>query len=286
MNPEHERFMKGVGLYEEANKKRDEQKFDFAFELYESAQGLLGGKLDVPLFYDMALAADFKGDFDLTCSYFEKCKESLESIKNQNPFDTRIPNLQPLIDGLFQQIEVRKLADNQATNYAQLVRKRKWTADKFPLRVWIQPQQNNIQTGFDSALSDLIFNTFKQWENRCPWLRIFKANAGDEAISHIVVKKAGEQNLQEGSGGQTNFIPPDNDEISRSEIWLYSPSTKLSALNADQKRIFTSLVLHEAGHALGIDGHSPYGDDLMYFKSPLLALSPRDVETMKTIYEQ
>ncbi len=285
MNPEHERFMKGVGLYEEANKKRDEQKFEFAFELYESAQGLLGDKLDVPLFYDMALAADFKGDFKQACFYFEKSKESLDKIKSQNPHDTRIPNLQPLLDGLSQQIEVRKLADNQATNYAQHVRQRKWPADRFPLRVWIQPLQNNNQ-GFDQAMNDLIYNTFKQWENRCPWLRIFKANASDESVSQITVKRAGPENLQDGSGGQTNFDPRDSDEISRCDIWLYCPSNKLNELDANQKRIFTSLVLHEAGHALGIDGHSPYGDDLMYFKSPLLALSMRDVETMKKIYGQ
>jgi predicted Zn-dependent protease len=46
-----------------------------------------------------------------------------------------------------------------------------------------------------------------------------------------------------------------------------------------------NLALHETGHALGIDGHSPSGLDIMYFKSPLIKLSDRDANTIRKIYQ-
>ena len=51
-----------------------------------------------------------------------------------------------------------------------------------------------------------------------------------------------------------------------------------------QERVFQSLIVHEAGHALGIDGHSPFGNDLMYWKSQLKAPTMRDLKTMALIY--
>ncbi|MBX9724319.1 MAG: hypothetical protein K2X81_23120, partial [Candidatus Obscuribacterales bacterium] len=96
MSFDHEKFMKGVGLYEEANRRRDNLEFDFAFSFYERAQELLNGRVDVPLFYDMALAADLSGDFDRAKKYFDKTCLSLEQMKAENPHDERIKNLQPL----------------------------------------------------------------------------------------------------------------------------------------------------------------------------------------------
>jgi len=49
-----------------------------------------------------------------------------------------------------------------------------------------------------------------------------------------------------------------------------------------------SAARHEFGHALGIWGHSPFKDDVMYYsqvQSPP-NISPRDINTLKKIYEQ
>lgn len=47
-------------------------------------------------------------------------------------------------------------------------------------------------------------------------------------------------------------------------------------------------VLHEMGHALGLAGHSPYADDIMYFRGSSASSadgpSPRDRATLRALY--
>lgn len=274
MSFDHDKFMKGVGLYEEANRRRDNLEFDFAFSLYERAQEFLYGRIDIPLYYDMALAADLSGDFSKASEYFDKTCLSLEKMKEENPHDERIKNLQPLVDSLAHQISLRSMVENDATDYANQVQHKVWSHHKFPLTIWIADQASH-QDGFDKSDSDLIYLSFEKWVQRCQWFQIARANKADESIAKIVVKQAGPGDLQSGSGGQTNFSFNDAGELDRVDIRVYIPSPNLQ-----------SLILHEAGHALGIDGHSPYSDDLMWWKSPLINISNRDVETMKVIYGQ
>lgn len=77
-------------------------------------------------------------------------------------------------------------------------------------------------------------------------------------------------------------LHPDPDRpqlLPRCEIWL-SPGQSDEHIAATAR--------HEMGHALGIWGHSPMASDTLYFaqvRSPQ-PLSPRDINTLKRIYEQ
>lgn len=276
MTFDYDRFMKGVGLYEEANRRRDRLELDFAFSLYERAQEFLDHRLDVTVFYDMALASCLDGNYKYASECYEKCRSSLDQIKTENPDDTRIANLQPLADSLAGQLEFQKMVDNGATNYAELVQHKIWTAEKFALSIWISNKADH-NDGFDNESCDMIYSQFKKWVERCQWFQITRANKGDENISRIVIKQAGEDEVPGGSAGYTSFFPKTGLNPDRVDIRVLIPS---------DKNKFQSLMLHEAGHALGIDGHSPFADDLMWWKSPLLEISKRDVETMKIIYGQ
>jgi tetratricopeptide (TPR) repeat protein len=53
----------------------------------------------------------------------------------------------------------------------------------------------------------------------------------------------------------------------------------------DNKKV-KATALHEIGHALGMNGHSPYPGDLMFYsaQSGVYKLSPRDIRTIQLIY--
>lgn len=69
--------------------------------------------------------------------------------------------------------------------------------------------------------------------------------------------------------------------MTKSYVNLSAPSYDNKDMSPRAKEQLFNLALHETGHALGIDGHSPSGLDVMYFKSPLIKLSDRDANTIR-----
>ena len=50
-------------------------------------------------------------------------------------------------------------------------------------------------------------------------------------------------------------------------------------------RLMRNICLHEVGHALGLQGHSPYKEDIMYPQLTVQdGISPRDLNTLKALY--
>ncbi|MBD2310974.1 matrixin family metalloprotease [Desertifilum sp. FACHB-1129] len=79
----------------------------------------------------------------------------------------------------------------------------------------------------------------------------------------------------------------------RYEFYKRSPATPMHRcdiyLSPHQSAIYTlATARHELGHALGIWGHSPSPEDVMYFSQVQdpVEISPRDINTLKRIYEQ
>ena len=86
-----------------------------------------------------------------------------------------------------------------------------------------------------------------------------------------------------GSTGQTSSYG--REVVTKSFVNLSAPSYDSKDMTPRAKELLFNLALHETGHALGIDGHSPSGLDVMYFKSPLIKLSDRDASTIRKIYQ-
>ena len=102
--------------------------------------------------------------------------------------------------------------------------------------------------------------------------------------SNIIVQRAtADDPMNIGSAGQTSSYG--RELVTKSFVNLSAPSYDNKDMTPRAKEQLFNLALHETGHALGIDGHSPSGLDVMYFKSPLIKLSDRDANTIRKIYQ-
>jgi tetratricopeptide (TPR) repeat protein len=182
----------------------------------------------------------------------------------------------------------------------------------------------NADKGFDAPTAEKLYSIFETWTKITAGRLTCTRVPDYEAADITVERAGDNSIVASGSGGRTTFeyqfvmpvggsngpgsADPDDGErrvgdrdghhadglrgkghqprpfIAKAHINLLcrTPSaTELSPIGAE--KLF-SLTLHEAGHALGLDGHSPNGKDIMYWKSAGTTLSQRDIASLSHLY--
>jgi Matrixin len=182
----------------------------------------------------------------------------------------------------------------------------------------------NVSKGFDASTAEKLYLIFETWTKitagRLTCVRVPDYEAADITVERagdnsIVASGSGGRTTYEyqfvasgsGSAGPGAGDADDGERrvgdrvghhedglrgkgheprpfIAKAHINLLcrTPSaTDLSPIGAE--KLF-SLTLHEAGHALGLDGHSPNGKDIMYWKSAATTLSERDIASLSHLY--
>lgn len=270
----------GVKLYEKANELRDKGEFDEAFRHYRQALDTLSDVvMRMLVLYDWALAHDFAGSSERSTHYFQRSLNAFQEFATKTPNDERMPALSGLMYGVVEILRVRGLVGDNATDYLAGLRCLRWPRECFPLKVFIQ----NDSAGFDNALCDLIWSAFLPWLDASPNIALKRvASWGSSVDIHVIRALPGM--IPASAGGQTTFEETPELEINRVKMRLHVDSRYEAQLTDKQKDALYSLVLHEVGHALGLDGHSPFGDDILYFKSPRMMLSQRDKNTIHRLY--
>jgi hypothetical protein len=174
--------------------------------------------------------------------------------------------------------------DVHEADYLREIETRRWPDTKLPLKIYITITG---ERGFDDKLCALIRKAFSQWITTQSSLAVEYVYEYGKA--DIVLERAGMGEMLDGSAGKTHY---DVDMTSRAlkrpvtrvRVNLYCPSGRGYDLDAEATDIFYGLALHEAGHALGLDGHSSDPDDIMFVKSTNLKLSRRDLASIVHLY--
>ncbi|MCB9471389.1 MAG: hypothetical protein H6677_24155 [Candidatus Obscuribacterales bacterium] len=268
-------FDKGCSIYQSASAARDRGLFAEAMKLYDDALALLKPVVEAPLiiclYFDRALAQDLGGDSKLALRDFHRALSLYRELKYSHPGHDGVENLFPLICQIEEQIErmEKVLGQPDKGDYLDFIRPRRWPADRLPLTIYIDAEDEDFP-----ELSSVLFNGFTIWNERTGILPCRLVESAVEA-SILVVK---DPLFLGPAGGQTtyeSFIDDDGVE------WLLRAYIMIASVERSKVE---ALAAHEAGHALGLDGHSPHALDLMYFKSPLEEPSSRDIMTLKAIY--
>ncbi|WNZ48985.1 peptidase [Leptolyngbya boryana CZ1] len=143
---------------------------------------------------------------------------------------------------------------------------------KFPVKVY-------VQSG-DATWAKLITQAVNEWKVYFPLeLTEQREEAG------IIFDRA---------SIPLRFPPTERVRFADARFELYKQNSILQhrmKIRIQPNRPNASLLLaarHELGHALGIWGHSPLETDVMYFSQVRTppTISPRDVNTLKRVYEQ
>ncbi|MBL0185460.1 MAG: matrixin family metalloprotease [Candidatus Obscuribacter sp.] len=273
----HQKFMQGVALYEQANKLRDLGEYDIANQLYVKAQGLLHQKLDVTLFYDMGLHYDFAGQLAKSNSCFRDCINAFAILSKNDPQNPVLDNLRPLVKSIEELLRGREAIAPDSTTYLDCLHQARWP--KSSLTVFINETH---ETGFAIEVKAQIKHAIEKWTEPLQWQYQLTGYLED---ADIVIERALPPTALQTAGGQTTYKYLDQDcsIISQAKIQIFNGQYHYQDSAPPR---FYSLILHELGHAFGLDGHSPFGPDLMYWKSKSVALTSRDLATLKKLYQK
>ena len=169
----------------------------------------------------------------------------------------------------------------------------RWSIEKFPLKIALI-NQSNVE--IPEYYNNEVYRAFSQWEVSSQILKFSSTNNANDA--DILVKFENLPNdVCDGNGCKyvVGFTTPSikNNILKKMIITLY---TKDPNGNYFSDKELYNTILHEAGHALGIMGHSYSSDDLMYmategsnfytpYRSSFQYLSSQDINTIKLLYK-
>ncbi|MBS1992087.1 MAG: hypothetical protein JSS83_16310 [Cyanobacteria bacterium SZAS LIN-3] len=274
---------------------------DYAYETqnYPSASNYFNQAINVlpydayqaksGLYYSLALADDVSGSYERATDDWQHAKECYDQLLQAAPSNPaagiNTAWAQEESGELGNLVNWRRTCDPSSQDYFSNINVRRWPANKFPLKVFVDESSG---LGFGAGSRSTIEQAASQWVMADP-TRLRITTVGDINQADIIYQRPQAGQVAQGSGGRTTY---DDFVDARGNRWIKHAYVKLTCAAVDynnmsnaQKNELYNLALHESGHAFGIDGHSPSGLDIMYWKSPLLRLSSRDIATITRIYQ-
>lgn len=163
----------------------------------------------------------------------------------------------------------------------------RWNEDRLPIKVFIS--EGDGVPGYRSSFHQIVTRAFDEWanasDNRLAWQEVSSQRQADVVLTWTP-KLDGPANSPEA--GRTSTRVHMNRAtgigvIDAAHIQIQTLINRQQVSDPEMWRI----VLHEVGHAYGLQGHSPSNGDIMYRavnprQSP--QLSSRDIATINRLY--
>jgi tetratricopeptide (TPR) repeat protein len=154
-----------------------------------------------------------------------------------------------------------------------------FSTDRMPLKVFISDGRG-VQ-GWSSGMKQAVTYAMRAWQSATHG-RVYFAQVYSDANADIVVHWR--RNFSDGILG-VSPLQTVGDTIVQSDVNLatFYPDSNAPIPGEDLKAI----AIHELGHAIGMRGHSPNPDDIMFFSKTrqLNTLSQRDTNTIGMLYK-
>lgn len=149
--------------------------------------------------------------------------------------------------------------------------------DGFPLRIFVRQTQE-----WNTQRENAAFRGFDTWsialQDRVTFTVVTRESDADIILSFVQQNILGDRTV----GLTTSTYEVNTFRMLNAEIQL-AVNSPFEGQGFDLSDI-QSTALHEMGHALGIAGHSPSEDDVMYFANTKSELSASDINTLLTSY--
>lgn len=205
-----------------------------------------------------------------------------------DPAQAADPKVQEWMKKLSYPINHPAGSTSSADYLSSVFKTNKWQFGSMPLKAYIQP--NSKLRSFHSDFEALAKNSMDQW-----------CQATSGAVSYKLVDKPESANLlwtytdnedecaavcELGLDGATDLkVRAIDDKPELATIAVLVKDKPIGPFRSRQ--VLAKICLHEMGHALGMNGHSPNAYDVMYTSGNAdgkLTLSERDKNTIKKLY--
>lgn len=220
-----------------------------------------------------------------------ECVETYQEYLNRFPQDSLASKAQDLVRQLSKELEEQraiagsgKPSDQDYFAYTTYDGTVKWPVSKMPLKVHIA---SGVKVpGYKPEYEGLFEDSFKQWQEASGGKVSFDLAAKPENCDIECVWTDDYSKVSSPAEGGEAQMQWDKDGMEKVKVVILTKDpTPDSPLSQNQVR---AVCLHEIGHSLGLVGHSPRPEDIMYCTMPSadtkVALSPRDVGTLKHLY--